>query len=1077
MAQFPAEIQLTVDNSQAIRQIAAVEKSLNKIKNIRLTPFERNQAAKAEAEINKQLDVQAVKYAAIERVQRQLLANDNSRIKANEKLNKTQQFIQDRISIGRAKQASASKVGDPSAYPTTIGPQPNFEALGRAYKEQQAKIERIAAAEERLAKTRTEAAGRQAQFAKLQKAENKAKLEAARDTAQATGELKDFERALTKFSNNLSVTTKKLKEDFNKTGTGGTGGSGGRNRLSSALVGGAFPALFGGGPAAILGGFIGELFGPLGGVVGSALAAPVDRFVAAAGEVGAALNESTADVGRLTEALGATNTSFDRSAQKLIELGRDSEALALATQRLANLVGNDGVDALREFGSDTTELANEFARAMTIMQAGVATVINTVGILKGIVDGIERFNLRPQIRETLANGGPDAAALESTLGGINPDTGQREITEATYEAQRRLNDEKAREAALTEAVVALDITKSNQIQNQLELSRLDNDLKIAAVYELKLQAIELERIEAINQNVLDLDNKRISRLQAINNQLNINAKAEAARNNLAKQREAAFDKADKAASGGSAPKSKALQLQQQLIKEDLKRTEIGIKYLQIIQGEEAALKAKQSLLVERLAKETEVLELQRQQALENNKVAGDAALINQVYDSRIKTLTQQLQLQQQQNAERLRAIALERELQQLKADQAFDAESTGLSRELEDIQARVANPFGGFEAEQLELATAQARRYEDVMRDIANQEELLQKQRTDANASTIDPQLKDLERKRQLYEEMLPAIAAAEQAELKMAQTLERLQPITDGLAAGITDFFTSVIDGSKSAQEAFSDMLRNMAQALIQQGAIMIAQYIAIGIAKAFAGMSGSSPIPGTASNPTPLTGDAATSALTKFLTPRADGGPVSAATPYIVGEKGQELFIPGVSGTIVPNDVFEATKEALIEDGEIITTDDSEAETASALSANNSSISADAETAKALERNSEIINSTLRSSEVQSALTENNKSIKNINYGDSTTVSEAFALNNNSIQSQRMAAATTTERETMQQLMNSSSKMTVSYESTVINQQEYVTAEQHQKGVTQAAMKGRDMALASLKNSVRARKGIGLS
>ena len=67
--------------------------------------------------------------------------------------------------------------------------------------------------------------------------------------------------------------------------------------------------------------------------------------------------------------------------------------------------------------------------------------------------------------------------------------------------------------------------------------------------------------------------------------------------------------------------------------------------------------------------------------------------------------------------------------------------------------------------------------------------------------------------------------------------------------------------------------------------------------------------------------------------------------------------------------------------------------------------------------------------------------------------------------------------ERETMQQMMDSPSKLTVAYESTVINQQEYVTAEQHQKGVTQAAMKGRDMALASLKNSVRARKGIGLA
>ena len=30
--------------------------------------------------------------------------------------------------------------------------------------------------------------------------------------------------------------------------------------------------------------------------------------------------------------------------------------------------------------------------------------------------------------------------------------------------------------------------------------------------------------------------------------------------------------------------------------------------------------------------------------------------------------------------------------------------------------------------------------------------------------------------------------------------------------------------------------------------------------------------------------------------------------------GEEGQEVFIPGMSGMIVPNDVFEATKAALI-------------------------------------------------------------------------------------------------------------------------------------------------------------------
>lgn len=35
----------------------------------------------------------------------------------------------------------------------------------------------------------------------------------------------------------------------------------------------------------------------------------------------------------------------------------------------------------------------------------------------------------------------------------------------------------------------------------------------------------------------------------------------------------------------------------------------------------------------------------------------------------------------------------------------------------------------------------------------------------------------------------------------------------------------------------------------------------------------------------------------------PRAEGGPVSSGRPYIVGERGPELFVPGMSGGIVPN------------------------------------------------------------------------------------------------------------------------------------------------------------------------------
>jgi phage-related minor tail protein len=36
-----------------------------------------------------------------------------------------------------------------------------------------------------------------------------------------------------------------------------------------------------------------------------------------------------------------------------------------------------------------------------------------------------------------------------------------------------------------------------------------------------------------------------------------------------------------------------------------------------------------------------------------------------------------------------------------------------------------------------------------------------------------------------------------------------------------------------------------------------------------------------------------------------KANGGPVSGGNPYIVGERGPELFVPKTAGTIIPNGV----------------------------------------------------------------------------------------------------------------------------------------------------------------------------
>jgi hypothetical protein len=59
--------------------------------------------------------------------------------------------------------------------------------------------------------------------------------------------------------------------------------------------------------------------------------------------------------------------------------------------------------------------------------------------------------------------------------------------------------------------------------------------------------------------------------------------------------------------------------------------------------------------------------------------------------------------------------------------------------------------------------------------------------------------------------------------------------------------------------------------------------------------------------------------------ITGRAGGGPVSAGTPYVVGERGPELFVPGMSGAIIPNRAAAAPNPdvviQLVLDGRVVT------------------------------------------------------------------------------------------------------------------------------------------------------------
>jgi septal ring factor EnvC (AmiA/AmiB activator) len=84
------------------------------------------------------------------------------------------------------------------------------------------------------------------------------------------------------------------------------------------------------------------------------------------------------------------------------------------------------------------------------------------------------------------------------------------------------------------------------------------------------------------------------------------------------------------------------------------------------------------------------------------------------------------------------------------------------------------------------------------------------------------------------------AAAEAREEQRKYNEVLSMAQGPVNAFVNGITQGLQGIVDGTMSAQEAFAKMLRGVADALVQTATTMIAQYIAIGIARKFAGISG---------------------------------------------------------------------------------------------------------------------------------------------------------------------------------------------------------------------------------------------
>ena len=125
----------------------------------------------------------------------------------------------------------------------------------------------------------------------------------------------------------------------------------------------------------------------------------------------------------------------------------------------------------------------------------------------------------------------------------------------------------------------------------------------------------------------------------------------------------------------------------------------------------------------------------------------------------------------------------------------------------------------------------------------------------------------------------------------------ENLKSLTDQGLNGLTDALTAGVTGAANFADAIKAMAKSVVDSLIK---MLIQKYIVDAAFGAItAGFGGGSPVAGgTPSVPV------MSSAGSRPMSPRAIGGSVQAGQPYMVGERGQEMFVPNQSGSIIPND-----------------------------------------------------------------------------------------------------------------------------------------------------------------------------
>lgn len=684
---------------------------------------------------------------------------------------------------------------------------------------------------------------------------------------------------------------------------------------SNAIIGGAFPLLFGQGIGASLGGGLGGAAGgALGGqlgfglsLVGTALGSVFDQAILSAQDFSKSLRAGGDAATYLEQRLGSVNSEVKLQISNLQQSGQTSAAANKAFSELARQIGTENAQAFKTLGDETSSFSTGFQRLVTILIAGSTRINQALApLLDRLVPGLE--GIKTFIR------GVSGFAPQTPQSAVTPEFAAR-----TAELTRQ-NTILGLQVELTSVSAANDLERFVTIQKQIATKEYENELTKIAI-RLKNNEIDLEQnklqITAANlelsKKLGDIERNRVEE--------------------LARRQQQAAQAAEQAQQKARQNLLAQISVENSIFTEQLKRVNLNVEQLEYLGGEKAALERSLTLFNTRVRISEELLSAERDKALIEARANGTVQQTLKLYETKRKNLQIELNLQNKLEARRLAQIKVEEQLAAARREQAIEDVALPIQRRQEEVRIGIAS-FGQTEQvteqqrqnleQRLRLQEAEApilREITDLQRDINGgglAEGALAAKEKDLDAS---------QRKLGVLREELTLLDQLEQRQLRLQQFFasygQLIQSVSGEIANAVTFGVSEMVRGTKTAEQVFADFLNAVGNALMQAAQTMIAQYIAIGIAKIFAGLgggglgsmgggggfgsfSGGSVGVGGMSLPG-LEGAGALASASPFsyagVVMRAGGGPAVGGTPYLVGERGPELFVPGTSGGVMSN------------------------------------------------------------------------------------------------------------------------------------------------------------------------------